>query len=82
MVIACDLQDAAYEDFNWRSCAYEVGCSLEEEPYRCDSGRGEQAEVDPALNDLVLDTPPDMLEVRDGHGCLQCLSCGIPFCHG
>jgi len=56
------VQDAAYEDFNWRSCAYEVGCSLEEEPYRCDSGRGEQAEVDPALNDLVLDTPPDMLE--------------------
>jgi hypothetical protein len=30
----------------------------------------------------VLDTPPDMLEVRDDHGCLQCLSFGIPFCLG
>lgn len=58
-------QDEAYEDFNWRSCAYDVGCSLEDPPRGETGARTEKQdiEVDPALNDIVLDTPPDMLEV-------------------
>lgn len=56
------MQDAEYEDFNFRSLSYDVGCSVED-PYRGNAGvGGEQHGVDPALDTLVMDTPPDMLQ--------------------
>ncbi|KAG0602072.1 hypothetical protein M758_11G158100 [Ceratodon purpureus] len=55
-------EDAEYEDFNFRSLSYHVGCSVED-PYRGDTSvGGEQHGVDPALDTLVIDTPPDMLQ--------------------
>ncbi|XP_073385164.1 uncharacterized protein [Physcomitrium patens] len=53
-------EDAEYEDFNFRSLSYDVGCSVEDEPFR--GVEGDRNGVDPALDTLVLDTPPDMLE--------------------
>lgn len=55
------LQDAEYEDFNFRSLSYDVGCSVED-PYRDNLGVGEQHGVDPALDALEMDTPPEMLQ--------------------
>ncbi|XP_073386413.1 uncharacterized protein [Physcomitrium patens] len=54
-------EDANYEDFNFRSLSYDVGCSVEEELFRVLTGV-ERSVVDPALDALELDTPPDMLE--------------------
>jgi hypothetical protein len=56
-----ELQDAEYEDFNFRSLSYDVGCSVED-PYRAHRGVGEQHGVDPALDTLVMDTPPELLQ--------------------
>ena len=65
------MQDAEYEDLNFRSLSYDVGCSVED-PYRGDARfGGEQHGVDPALDALVLDTPPDMLQTPPEIGSLD-----------
>lgn len=53
------MQDAEYQDFNFRSLSYDVGCSLEGEPFRGDTGAG----GDPisTLDGIDLDTPPEMM---------------------
>lgn len=53
------MQDADYQDFNFRSLSYDVGCSIEEEPFRGETG----AVGDPicTLDGIELDTPPEMM---------------------
>lgn len=53
------MQDEDYQDVNFRNLSYDVGCSMEDEPFGGDTN----AEGNPisTLDGIELDTPPEMM---------------------